>query len=79
MGAGVARRLGLPRVGGSDAHCAWTVGDAYTTVELDNPDIGDVLAAAVKAGRAGYAGRISPLSIRLRIGLGYTISKAFKP
>ena len=73
-GLGVAGRLGLPGVGGSDAHYAQAVGDAYTTVELDDPDVGEVLAA-LKAGKAGYAGRISPLSVRFRIGLGYAISR----
>ena len=73
-GLGVAERLGLPGVGGSDAHYAQAVGDAYTTVELEDPDVGEVLAA-LKAGKAGYAGRISPLSVRFRIGLGYAISK----
>lgn len=76
-GSGVARRLGLPGVGGSDAHYAQTVGDAYTTVELNDPSLGEVLAA-VKAGRVGYAGRISPLSVRFRIGLSYTISKVLR-
>jgi len=76
-GAGVARRLGLPGVGGSDAHHAQTVGDAYTTVELNDPSPREVLAA-LKAGRASYAGRISPLSVRFKIGLGYTVSKVLK-
>ena len=73
-GLGVAGRLGLPGVGGSDAHYAQAVGNAYTTFELDDPDAGKVLAA-LKAGKAGYAGKISPLSIRFRIGLGYMISR----
>jgi len=73
-GLGVARKLGLPGVGGSDAHYAQAIGNAYTTFELDDPDVDKVLAA-LKAGKAGYAGMISPLSIRLRIGLGYAISR----
>ena len=76
-GAGVAERLGVPGVGGSDAHCAWAVGDAYTTVELDDPDPGEVLGA-LKAGNVGYAGGISPLSVRFGIGLSYSISKVLK-
>ena len=73
-GLGVAGRLGLPGVGGSDAHYAQAVGNAYTTVELDDPNVGEVFVA-LKAGKVGYAGRISPLSVRLRIGLGYAISR----
>jgi hypothetical protein len=73
-GLGVAKRLDLPRVGGSDAHYAQAVGNAYTTVELEDPDIDKVLSA-LKSGKTGYAGRISPLSVRFRIGLGYAISR----
>jgi hypothetical protein len=51
-----------------------SVGDAYTTVELDDPDVDEVLSA-LKTGKAGYADRISPLSVRFRVGLGYAISK----
>jgi len=73
-GLGVAEKLGLPGVGGSDAHYAQAVGNAYTTVELEDPDVDKVLAT-LKSGKTGYAGRISPLSVRFRIGLGYAISR----
>jgi predicted metal-dependent phosphoesterase TrpH len=73
-GLSVAEKLGLPCVGGSDSHYAQTVGNAYTTVDLDNPGTHDVLAA-LKAGKARYEGKISSLSVRIRIGLGYTISR----
>ena len=73
-GLRVASKLDLSGVGGSDAHYAQAVGNAYTTVELDDPDFDKVLAA-LKAGRAGYAGRISPLSVRFKIRLGYMISR----
>jgi predicted metal-dependent phosphoesterase TrpH len=73
-GLGVAKKLGLPGVGGSDAHYSQAVGNAYTTFEFDDPDVEKVLAA-LKAGKASYAGKISPLSIRFRIGLGYAISR----
>ena len=73
-GLAIARKLGLPGVGGSDARYPQTVGDAYTTVEVDNPSVDDVLEA-VKGGRAGYGGGMSSLSVRFRIGLRYTISK----
>jgi len=76
-GLSVAERLSLPGVGGSDAHGARAVGDAYTTVELADPDTGEVLAA-LKAGRVGYGGGISPLSVRFRIGLSFSISKIFR-
>jgi predicted metal-dependent phosphoesterase TrpH len=73
-GFSVAKKLSLPGVGGSDAHYTQAVGNAYTTFELTNPDASEVLVA-LKAGKAGYEGRISPLSTRLRIGLSYTISR----
>jgi len=72
-GLSVAKKLGLPGVGGSDSHFAETVGNAYTTVDLDYPNTRNILAA-LKSGKAGYEGKISPLSVRFRIGLGYTIS-----
>jgi len=73
-GLAVARKLGLPEVGGSDAHYPQIVGDAYTTVDVDNPSI-DHIVEAIRAGRAGYDGGLSPLSTRLRIGLKYMLSK----
>ena len=69
-GLRVAERLGLPAVGGSDSHYSQTVGDAYTIVEAGNPSSGDVIEA-IKAGATRFKGTVSPLSVRLRIGLRY--------
>lgn len=76
-GSAVAKELGLPGVGGSDAHYPHAVGDAYTTVEIGNPNI-DHFIKAVKSGRVGFEGRLSLPSVRLRIGFGYVISKILK-
>jgi len=40
-----AERLRLPMVAGSDSHIPETVGDAYTIVDSDSSDIGDILKA----------------------------------
>lgn len=66
-GLRIARKLGLPAVGGSDSHHPQTVGDAYTMVDVDNLSRGDVVEA-IRAGRVGYGGTLSPLPIRLKTG-----------
>lgn len=40
----LAERLGLPGIGGSDAHCAWAVGRARTVVDVEEFTIAGVLA-----------------------------------
>lgn len=70
MGSRIAGNLGLPEVGGSDAHCAESVGDAYTVVEVVSPEVDDVVDA-IAAGNVMYGGGPSTLHLRLRTGLGY--------
>lgn len=74
-GLRVARRLGVPYVGGSDAHKPENVGDAYTVVEVEgNPD-GENVLKAIKEGRTVYGGRLSPFRMRIKSGLRYILSK----
>jgi predicted metal-dependent phosphoesterase TrpH len=58
----MALSLGLPQVGGSDAHCGPEIGCAYT--ELDAQAQLDDMMAALKCGRCQPAG--GPLSFTLR-------------
>ena len=53
--SGLADRLGLPLVGGSDAHYPVEVGRVYTAVEADSLAPADVVEAV-------RAGRVSPVS-----------------
>lgn len=76
-GLWIARKLGLPAVGGSDAHYTQTVGDAYTLVEAIDPNSVDIIEA-VRAGLAGFGGTLSPLPIRLRTGLRYLTHSLMK-
>ena len=66
----VADEMGLLKVGGSDAHSPREVGDAYTVVEVSDATMDDILKV-IRSGNAWYEGNLSPLSSRLRIGLGY--------
>ncbi len=72
-GLNVASKLGVPAVGGSDAHYPQNVGDAYTIVESDNPSLDDFMEY-FRRGDVYFSGRLSPLSSRLKVGLGYIIS-----
>lgn len=73
-GLDVASRLKVACVGGSDAHDPRRVGDAYTIVEVaGDPDEESVLKA-VKEGRVGYGGGLSPAGVRLKMGIGYLLS-----
>ncbi|MBS7611250.1 PHP domain-containing protein [Candidatus Bathyarchaeota archaeon] len=72
-GLNVASKLGVPTVGGSDAHYPQNVGDAYTIVESDNPSLKDFMEY-FRRGSVYFGGRLSPLSSRLKVGLGYIIS-----
>jgi len=69
-GLRLAERLSLPRVGGSDAHHSKTVGDAYTIIEANKPDIKSVMEA-IKDSHANFEGNLSPIRQRLIIGTGY--------
>jgi predicted metal-dependent phosphoesterase TrpH len=73
-GQRLADGLGLPALGGSDAHHPHTVGDAYTVVEVDNPKVSDVLKA-IRSGSVGFEGSLSPMLIRSKIGIRYLIHK----
>lgn len=79
-GLRLAERLSLPRVGGSDAHHSKTVGDAYTIIEANKPDINSVMEA-IKDSHVNFNGNLSPIRQRLIIGTGYLsyrLSNKFK-
>jgi len=62
----LARRLGLPETGGSDAHAPWVIGLAYTLIEAEERSL-DAILKAIKQGRTEAAGRgLKPLE-RLRL------------
>lgn len=73
-GLEVAERLGVPGVGGSDAHLPREVGNAYTIAEVDGRDYGEFIGA-VRRGSVRFDGRLSPAFTRFRVGLGYLLSK----
>ena len=60
----MANRLGLPMVAGSDSHIPETVGDAYTLIEADSKDLGDILNA-IRAGSVQPVGGPTHLSKKL--------------
>ncbi|MCQ8893313.1 MAG: PHP domain-containing protein [Methanolinea sp.] len=66
----VARRLGKPCVGGSDAHNARFVGYGRTLVESP-PDLASLLAA-IRAGKTHAFGRMTPLRTYTRQSLRNT-------
>ena len=66
----LAESLDLPQVGGSDAHYASNVGDAYTVVETDGFSEEAVLGG-IRKGLTWAEGWPSGLVRRLRIGLGF--------
>lgn len=80
-GLRIAEGLGVPGIGGSDAHYAECVGDAYTVLNLEfdsgfearNPRIEKILEA-FRSLRAGFGGGLSPIKTRIRVGFGYAIS-----
>ncbi|QYZ79283.1 PHP domain-containing protein [Methanofollis formosanus] len=63
----VARSLGKPCVGGSDAHQARFVGYGYTLVDAE-PDLASILEA-IRAGRTAAGGRMTPLKSYTRQSL----------
>lgn len=73
-GKRLADRLGLPAVGGSDAHHHHMVGDAYTVVEVENAETGDVLKA-IRSGSVGFEGTFSSPLYRFRTGIAYAVGK----
>ena len=60
----MANRLGLPMVAGSDSHIPETVGDAYTLIEADSKNLGDILNA-IRAGSVQPVGGPTHLSKKL--------------
>jgi len=73
-GLRLAERLSLPSVGGSDTHHPKTVGDAYTIIEVNKPDIKNIVEA-IKAGSTNFEGKLSPIHYRLRSGTRYLSQK----
>ena len=71
--ARVARRLGRPAVGGSDAHNARYLGYGKTLVDAD-PDVASILAA-IKTGNSFATGRMTPLRTYTRQSLRNTWKK----
>jgi len=60
----MADRLGLPMVAGSDSHIPETVGDAYTLIDADSKNLGDILNA-IRAGSVEPVGGPTRLSKKL--------------
>ena len=77
-GIRIAAELEVPGIGGSDAHYTECVGDAYTLLPFEpgarNPGI-DEIFQAFRGLRAWYGGGLSPISKRIKVGLGYAISR----
>ncbi|HTY15753.1 MAG TPA: PHP domain-containing protein [Methanoregulaceae archaeon] len=71
--AKVARRLGKPVVGGSDAHNARYLGYGKTLVDAD-PDVASILKA-IKQGNSYATGRMTPLRTYTRQSLRNTWKK----
>lgn len=74
-GLSISSRLGVPGVGGSDAHTPINVGDAYTIVEVDGDPRGESIIESIREGKANYGGKLSPLNMRLKMGAAYLLSK----
>jgi predicted metal-dependent phosphoesterase TrpH len=72
-GLNIASKLGVPTVGGSDAHHPQNVGDSYTVVKSDNLSFEDLIEA-FKKGDVYFGGGLSPFSSRLKTGLEYLVS-----
>lgn len=60
----LAETLKASKLGGSDSHIPYTIGDAYTIVECDDQDWRDAVEA-ISAGLCRPAGRASSLSSRV--------------
>ena len=69
----IARRLGKPCVGGSDAHHARYVGFGLTYVDAKK-DVASILAA-IRAGKVTYGGKKTPLRTYTRQSLNNTWRK----
>lgn len=69
----LAESLNLPKLGGSDAHYASNVGDAYSIIEADDPTEDDALES-IRRNLTTPEGGPSPTTRRLRLGLRYILS-----
>jgi len=72
-GLNIANNLRVPGVAGSDAHSPENVGNSYTVVRASNPSDDDIIEA-IRYGNVSFGGKLSPLSTRIREGLGYMLS-----
>ncbi len=68
----LARKLGLPETGGSDAHFPETIGRSYTVVESESRDPEDVIRA-IREGRTRVFGAGTRWGERLQV-LRYALS-----
>ena len=75
-GLSISSKLGVPGVGGSDAHNPINVGDAYTIVNVDGDPCGESIIESIREGKANYGGKLSPLNMRFKMGAAYLLSKA---
>lgn len=60
-----ARSLGLPEVGGSDAHIPQMVGCAYAEVDASEKSV-DAVLSAIREGKVRAGGRKTPISVVVR-------------
>jgi predicted metal-dependent phosphoesterase TrpH len=74
-GLRISKGLGVPGLGGSDAHRPKDIGEAYTIVEVDGARRDDIIRS-IREGKVRFEGKLSPVMIRLRAGIGYAISRA---
>jgi len=70
IGLKIARELGLPCTAGSDSHISSEVGRAFSIVEVDELRVDDVIES-IRRGKVAIAGGFSPITVRVRSGLGY--------
>lgn len=66
----LADSLGLPQVGGSDAHYASNVGDAYTIVRTNGFNE-EAILEGIRKGLTQAEGSPSKIMKRLRLGIGF--------
>jgi len=69
-GLEISKKVNATPVGGSDAHTVHVIGNAYTVVDVKNPDMFEVLNS-IKHGSAWYGGDISPIRDRIQMGVGF--------
>ncbi|MCW4048306.1 MAG: PHP domain-containing protein [Candidatus Bathyarchaeota archaeon] len=55
LNRGLAEKLGLPQIGGSDSHIPETIGRAYTIVETPSTELQDILAS-IRKGNTSFEG-----------------------